>query len=316
MSIIQPVEGVALATAIDRNTYAGSADVAGILGVEGSFASPFEIACRKKGLTPPVESNEAMELGLYLENYVLRRYEKEQSQKIGRTQVFYRHPDWEFCGATVDGLVFDNGKPVKIVEAKTTADYKWHDLPARYKVQVQWQMGISGIHEADLCVLFLGSYARKVETFSIQFSQEFFDEALDSVIEFWQRYIKGRENPPVDYRDSTTEILKRIQATPGKSINLDDMADDLKRLAEIKAQAKELDNLKTGIENRIRAALDDAEIGLIQGKEACTLKTTAGRKSFDQERFKADQPELFAAYQKIGASYRTLRLKGIKDNGE
>lgn len=312
-TIIQPVDGVTLATAVDRNTYAGSADVAGILQVEGSFTSPFEISCRKKGLTPPSESNDAMELGLYLENYVLRRYEKDQSQKIGRTQVFYRHPDWDFCGATVDGLVFDQGKPTRIVEAKTTADYKWEDLPARYKVQVQWQMGISGIHEADLCVLFLGSYARKIETFSMQFDQEFFDLALDQVIEFWQRFVKGREIPPVDYRDGTTDILKRIQATPSKSINIDDLTDDLKQLTEIKAQSKELDNRKKELENRIRAAMDDAEIGLVNGETACTLKTTAGRKSFDQERFKADQPDMFAAYQKIGASYRTLRLKGISD---
>ncbi len=314
MSVIQPTTGPALAAAIDRNTYCGSADTAGILGVDGAFSSPFEIAMRKKGLTPPTESNEAMELGLYLENYVLRRYQDDQAAKIGRTQVFYRHPDWEFCGATVDGLVFDNGNPVKIVEAKTTADYKWDDVPERYKAQVQWQMGISGIYQADLAVLFLGSYARKVEIFQIPFSPEFFEGALDQVIEFWMRFVRGKELPPVDYRSGTTDLLKAIQATPGKEINIDNLADDLRQLVEIKAQIKELENRETEMTNRFRAALDDAEIGLINGKPAFTLKTTAGRKSFDQERFKADHPELFAAYQKTGAPYRTPRIgKGFSD---
>ena len=304
-TVILPVDNQSIAGSVDRSTYIGSADIASICGVPGSFGSPYEVASRKKHLIPPLEMNEAMEIGLALEDYVLSRYQREEGVKIGAVQVFCRHPDWVQIGCTVDALVFDaDGVPTRIVEAKTTGDYKWDEIPLKYECQVQWQMGILGVDEADLTVLHLPN--KQMKTYRIKFSPVVFDSMLDKAIEFWRYYVERPQMPPIDGHHATTDALKLIQATAGKMLNVDGLAARIEDLKVAKAIAKDADNAVEAITNELREALGDAEIGLIDGKTAISWKTSKTSR-LDTKSLKADMPEVYQQYTTETES-RTFRI--------
>lgn len=294
---------------IDRKTYLGSADIASLYGVEGAFGSPYEVWARKRGIAPPLEMTEAMEVGVILEDYVLSRYEREEGEKVGAKQVFFRHPDHEFCGCTVDGLIFNKmGLPVRIVEAKTTRDYKWDEVPLRYEAQVQWQMGCSGIGEADLTVLHRPDL--QLKTYRLQFNPSIFSALLDRAVDFWFGFIEPGMQPETDGLAATTEALKAIAASPGKVVEIDQLADRLDALKSAKLMAKEADERVEAITNELRAALGDAEAGTIAGQTAITWKSSFTSR-LDTKRLKSEMPDVYERFV-TKAESRTFRISGSK----
>lgn len=285
----------------DRSTYIGSADAAGLFGLSDAYNSAYSIFARKTGLAGPVEVNEAMQVGLVLEGYILQRYAREENCQIAAQQVFIQHPDYDFLGATLDGLVFADGNPIRIVEAKTTRDYKWDEVPLRYEAQVQWQMGISGIYEADLTVLHRPDL--QLKTYRMLFNPAIYDALVDKAVQFWYDHVETKSPPAVDGSESTLEALKQIQASPGESVSIDDLAQRVSALNLIKAQIKDLEGQKDLIENELRAALGEAEIGFIDGKQAVTWKAQSTTK-FDSKKFQAENQELYQKY----VSTNTIRV--------
>lgn len=291
--------------AIDRSTYLGSGDIASLFGVTDAFGSPYEVFARKTGQLPPKEMTEAMRVGLILEQYILDRYAKEENQTISVFQAFYRHADWDFLGCTADGIILDDqGKPLRIVEAKTTRDWKWDEVPLRYEAQVQWQMGISGIHEADLTVLHRPDL--QLNTYRLSFNPAIYEALVERAIDFWFGNVQANVAPEVDGTISTTEALKSIAAEPGKEIAIDNLAQRLEALKHVKSIIKEQEELRDTIENEIRLALGDAETGLIDGQRAVTWKTQKTTR-FDSKRFKEEQPETYGQYQ-VSSESRVLRI--------
>ena len=293
---------------IDRKTYLGSADIASLYGVEGAFGSPYEVWARKRGLAPPIEMNEAMEVGLILEDYVLSRYEREEGETIGAKQVFFRHPDYDFLGSTIDGLIMKDGRAVRIVEAKTTRDYKWDEVPLRYEAQVQWQMGVSGIGEADLTVLHRPDL--QLKTYRLQFNPTIFNVLLDRAVDFWMGFVEPGTAPETDGLSATTEALKAIAATPDKVVEIDHLADRLEALKAAKLMAKEAEERVEAITNELRAALGDAEIGTIAGEKAITWKSSFTSR-LDTKKLKAEEPALAERFTTKTES-RTFRIVGVK----
>ena len=293
---------------IDRATYCGSADTASLFGVEGAYGSPMSVFAEKTGAAPPKVMNEAMKVGVILEDYVLSRYEEEEGETIDAKQVFFRHPDYDFCGATVDGLIMNDGRPVRIVEAKTTRDYKWDEVPLTYEAQVQWQMGVSGIHEADLTVLHRPDL--QLKTYRLQFNRIIFEALLNRVVDFWLGFVVPGIPPEPDGHVATTEILKSIKAEPGKTIEIDHLKDRLAALKAAKLMAKQAEEQVEAITNELRAAMGDAEVACIDGQPAITWKSSLTSR-LDTKRLKAEKPDVYEAYVTQSES-RTFRLKGDK----
>jgi putative phage-type endonuclease len=290
---------------IDRKTYLGSADIAAIFGCEDAFSSPYGVWSKKMGFTPSNEISEAMRVGIILEAYILDRYGREENAKVGGQQVFYRHPDWDFLGCTIDGLIFDQvGNPLRIVEAKTTRDWSWTEVPLSYEAQVQWQMGVSGIYEADLTVLHRPDLSLK--TYRMTFNPSIYAALEERAIDFWFGHVQAGVPPAVDGTASTTEALKSIAADPGKEVAIDNLAQRLEALKQVKSVIQQQEELKDQIENEIRLALGHAETGLIDGQKAVTWKTQKTTR-FDSKRFKEEQPETYGQFQ-VSSESRVLRI--------
>lgn len=305
------IEIPAPSSPVDRASYIGSADIAAIFGVEGSFSSPYEVWARKRRILPPKEVTRPMEVGLVMEPTVLRWYSQDELSAVSLSQVFFRHSDWDFLGCTVDGLVFDGGKPVRIVEAKTSRDYRWDAVPLQYEAQVQWQMGISGIHQCDLAVLHRKDLDLAV--YRIDFNKATFDALEDHAIDFWKGFVETGKPPEVDATEATTEALKTIACNPGTQVAIDQLAERLLALESLKLSIKDQEAQKELIENEIRLAMGENEIGMINGIQALSLKTTRGRTTIDSKLLESQFPEAYAACKKTGSDFRTIRISKKKD---
>lgn len=300
-------------TAKPKRDYIGSAHIAGILGIDGAYGSPVSIAHQlKTGENDLDEDNlpDAVELGLELEEFVLRRYAKRERSEILQTQPHYRYPAWDCLGCTPDALVRGSDGVLRLVDAKVVGDYRWDEVPDRYEASSQWQIGIAhetnGVTECDLAVYHLP--ARMLKVYRVELNREWLDVAADRAIDWWRDYVIGGKIPPVDGKAATTAYMKRIPASTGKAVNLDHcptLVDDLEAAEDVFKAAEEDRDFKR---NLLFAEMGDAETVLIDGTPRFTWKQQAGRNSLDQKALEADYPEIFAQYVRRGKAFRVPRI--------
>lgn len=301
---------------VQRN-YIGSAHIAGILEIEGAYGTPFSIAHELKTGESVFDDDENLpepiSLGIELEPYVLKTYAKKEGAKINHTQPHFRMPGWDCLAATPDALVQSADGQYRLVDAKVVGDWKWSEVPLRYEASSQWQLGIAkaagaNVDECDLAVYHLP--ARRLVVYRVAFNAEWFDTAADYAIQWFKTYVQGDRMPPVNGHRTTTEILRRIQASVGKTVDLDGSL--VEALEAATAERKAAEERENAIRNKLFAQMGDAEIGLVDGKPRFTWKAQKGRESLDQKALKADHPDLFEAYTRTGASFRVARIVGGK----
>lgn len=299
-----------------KRDYIGSGHIAGVMRVDGAFSSQLAIARELKTGESNLDMDDLPEpvaLGIELEPYVLKAYARAERAEILMTQPHYRYPGWDCLGATPDALVKGADGALRLVDAKVVGDWKWDEVPLKYEASSQWQIGIAGevlgVRECDLAVYFLP--ARRLKVFRVTANPEWFDDAADYAIEFYRRYVIGSEIPPADGHRSTSEALKKLQASIGKVINIDDHVNLIAELEEAGAVLKAAEERRDTARNMLCAVMGDAEIGLVDGKPRFTWKAQQGRESLDQKALKADHPEIYEQYVRRGASFRVPRiLKG------
>lgn len=301
----------------ERRNYIGSAHIAGILEIEGAYGTPFSIAHELKTGESVFDDDENLpepiSLGIELEPYVLKSYAKKETAKIYHTQPHFRMPGWDCLAATPDAMVQSADGNYRLVDAKVVGDWKWSEVPLRYEASSQWQLGIARaagarVDECDLAVYHLP--ARRLVVYRVEFNAEWFETAADYAIQWFKMYVQGDRMPPVNGHRTTTEILRRIQASVGKTVDIDAAA--VAELEEATAARKAAEERENAIRNRLFAQMGDAEIGLVDGKPRFTWKAQKGRESLDQKALKADHPDLYEAYTRTGASFRVARIVGGK----
>ena len=117
----------------------------------------------------------------------------------------------------------------------------------------------------------------------------------------------------MDGSASCTEALaERFRGGVAESIELPSWAvAEVEAIRQLEAQKKELDAKITAGKNRLKEFMGDHETA-IWGTEneggRITWKTQKGRTSIDSKRLKADHPDIFDAYSKVGKPIRVFRI--------
>ncbi len=136
----------------------GASDTATVAGLSGSVV---KFWYQKKGLVADdFKPTEQMWWGTKLEDLIAERFEMETGEILVQKQLFLRHPEhpWLFC--TIDRLTIDGG----IVELKAMSSFgndredgfgfDPDNPPARWIVQAQQQMAITGEDEVRFAVFY------------------------------------------------------------------------------------------------------------------------------------------------------------------
>jgi len=293
-----------------REAGIGASEVAAILGLS-PWETPFSLWLRKTKQAPPVEENDAMRRGHYLEDAVVQWWMHETGEQVikaSAADIIYVHPEHPFMRVTPDRIV--KGRK-KILEVKSTAINMGETIPDYYMAQVQYQMYVTGIHQAELIYIQGGlTFGR----FIVEYDEEFAEFIAQKVTEFWyENVLGGKEPDAINVGDLSIKVPK---STPEKSIQADDRAmEQIAEIREKKAQYEALGKEIEALQDSLKMYMTDSEAILDEsGNILLTWKSGKDKTSFDSKAFAAENPDLYAKYCKTVPGARSFLIK--KQKGE
>lgn len=264
----------------------GGSDSASILGIS-PYRSVVEIWKDKLGASQVRESeSEFTHFGTVLEDVVRKEFELRTGLRVRKNNFLLQSDDYPFMIADLDGVIRNEDGSCSIFEAKTASAYKkeeWETgVPDEYYCQIQHYMAVTGYKSTYICALVGGN------SFYIHFVER--DEAyirnmIEKEREFWDCVVNKRR-PAVDGSDATTAYLNQEYAvSEQKEIILPSDADKIiKDYNWIEAQIKVLGEKKTECANKLKAMLEEAEVGRTEN-HTVTWKTVT-RRGLDTDKVK------------------------------
>ena len=199
-----------------------ASEIAVIMGLAPSaWGSPLALYLTKRGDIPEEElTSEPVMLGHYLEEYVCERFAERYPEyfQLGNGQHLYSHPDYPWRLATPDRVLTESedGEPVAVLEAKTSASYEdWgeegtDEIPVRYRSQVIWQMHVLELELAYVACLFMSSRKTKVYTVRMNAAANADLELMTKSAEDFLDMVASGTPPDIDWRDATRDALKKL----------------------------------------------------------------------------------------------------------
>jgi len=279
----------------------GGSDAGAVLGIS-PWKSPLQVYMDKVGASGPIQDNDSMFWGRTLEPVIRQRYADVTNRKVVVPDTLITHPKFEFMIGNLDGITSDN----RVLEIKTARSAEgWgepgsNEIPDSYMIQVQHYMLITAIPVADVAVLIGGSDFRIYE---IPAEPELMELMIEKETGFWSRVINRDPPEPITYQDM---LLKYGRTSKESRVQADAVAmAAVARLKEIKAIAKEEDELKTVI----MAAFGESDTLMDNNKVLATWKAGNGSKRFNAKLFEAENPELYKKYIVRSEPTRRLLLK-------
>lgn len=256
-----------------RSTGIGASEAAAALGID-PYKTTLELWGEKTGrITPPnLDDNEPVYWGKVIEPLIGQRFAHLTGRHVvhNADQVTARSEAVPFMLATLDFTQHDLDRPgVGALEAKTTSAWqtdKWEEAPPmRVQVQLQHQLAVAGLEWGSIACLVGG---QKLFSFDQGRNDRFIDEMVAQEEAFWQ-LVTSDTPPEVDPDDRrTADALKRLykKGSKGKTIALPpESAAWVDQRKTLKSQIKALEIEVETIDNKIKAAMGDAERGELPG---------------------------------------------------
>ena len=297
----------------------GGSDVGAICGVS-PFTSARQIYLNKTGQYPDsMQQNDAakerMHFGHMLEPIVADEYSQRTGNKIIAVNATLVHKDHPWALANVDRLIVDDdGRPVGILECKTTSEYmneEWEsgEILMSYIYQLNWYLWILGLEKGAFACLVGGNKFYYYDVFRN-------DELLENTIipaaeKFWFDNVLALKEPEMQATD--TDFANSIYSTVVKNSEItlpDDETNELARTVfDCKAKIKELTTIMEEAQNRIKDHLKDNEIGYT--KDYTIKWSPRSQTRVDTDRLKSEFPEVYAQVLKK-IEFRAMYVKGCQ----
>lgn len=311
----------------------GASEIGIIAGLAPeSRGSRWQLWAVKTGLlAPDHESSEVMETGTDLEAWLAWKFTKHTGLTVAGDHMMLTCPHIPWARCELDALVFDgqveepsldvalgaletkyhNGGPWSTERCDTVVvPPELHDLPGHYEAQVQWQMLCSGLERAWVGALHAWG---KYRIYEVARDQQVIDALVEAAADFWQ-LVQTDTPPALDGigRDVTSKALATVFGEGGGGeVDLSHLRDQHAAWVLTKAELKAAKENETDLANEIKAAMGNAEIGLIDGEVAVTWRKTKPVRRIDVDRLRAEQPEIAAEYS-TEEPMRRLLPKGTK----
>ena len=267
----------------------GASEAAAILGVS-PYKSALQLYCEKLELVEP-DASEAEHLywGRMLERPIARRYADVTGRRVVPCEpwTLRRSRQHSFMVATLDALTwpvrhetasaYEEAKSVMPLEIKNVGVYKGEDWaeepPLAFQIQVQHQLAVTGLGAASIAALIGGN---RLVWFDVARNDKFITLLIEKESEFWAR-LQATDPPPVDGSEAGKALLRALypRETPGLVVNLpgEAMAWDAE-LQEVKDLGKQYDAKKQELENKLKAAIGEAETGVLPNGTTYTWKAS------------------------------------------
>ena len=237
----------------------GGSDAGAIMGVH-PYKGMFGVWADKKGYGEAVEDNEAMRQGRDLEDYVARRFSEKTGLTVRREYGMMRSRNHPFMQANIDRRI--KGERAGL-ECKTSRDiymkrYRNGEFPMEYYCQCLHYMAVTGWDAWYLAVLVYGT---DLLIFKIcrEEAQDDIDRLIEAEEAFWTRYMEDGRTPPPDDLPATGRVLDGMwMGETGGSMDATLTQDaTIDELIALRAEKRALEKRITGIENRLKAEMEE-----------------------------------------------------------
>lgn len=293
---------------LDRRTYLGSSDVAGILGLS-PWSTPLDVYLDKVEGKQPVISEAKLKIlqrGKRLEPYVLDMLTIEHSIELIHRNNRYLDRQHKFLAAEIDAETSDG----RNVEGKTTGDFYdkslWgeegsDDVPIYYAAQCMHGMMCNGAASTLLPVM-LGIDDFRV--YEIHRDESTIAAIRETELEFWDR-VQRRDPPPPS---NAADVLRMYPTDSGATKQAtDDMVQVVNEFKAKKKEAKFIAGELEDLADQIKLFMLDATT-LSYGSRALLTWKEQKTKRFNIDLFRANHPKIAATYTRTDSS-RVLRPK-------
>ncbi len=293
-----------------RQAGIGGSDAGTILGVN-KWKSKTQLFFEK--VNPELKQqvdNEFIYWGNVLEDVVAKEFEARTGKKVRKNNKMLRHPEHEFMLANLDRVIVGEKA---LLECKTTSQYnidQWKDdeIPASYLCQIQHYMAVTGYEKAYIAVLCGGNQFIWKE---VPRDDELIEIIINAEKDFWYNNVLAGVIPEIDGSDATKDFLNHMYKDIDENeVQLsDDVETLLTALEQVKQEEKELKELKTQYENKIKHILGNNLSGKTSGYQI-TWKPQV-RKTLDTKKIREIYGEQLDPYYKETET-RVLKIKQIK----
>lgn len=285
----------------------GGSEAAAIVGLN-PWKSAFQLWMEKTGQVEPedLSDNEYVYWGNVLEQAVADRFCELTGKKV-QLRGMLQDDEYPYMLASVDRMVVGENAGLECKKTNAFNNKAWADdeLPDSYYIQCQWYMMVTGCEKWYIAVLIGGN---KFIWKEVPRNAADIEALRKDAVDFWSMVTTGTM-PPVDGSENCSNALaQKFKGKKDLAINLPAAAKYcIDRLREIKETIVELEGQKKLSENELKAMLGDAEIGVI-GEDRVSWKVQNGRITVDSKRLKAERPEIYSKYSKVGNSIRVFKV--------
>ena len=302
---------------VDRSQYIGGSDIGAILGLS-KFKSPLEVWMEKTGKEGNRKDSLPLRFGSFAESFVASEYSRATGYQLLHDESAHIHPQFSYMSAHIDRFVLGDGvdaSPTKILECKTAnafAKSEWgqvgsDEVPMSYLCQVIWYMGITGIDQGDLAVLFGNSDFR---IYAIERDKTLEELIIQKAIHFWNEYVL-KDIPPPPSSEADCQLLFS-KGNGAQRIEADQEIYELtKQLHLLNQQMSQYEEEISAIKQRVMNAMGQAESLHYQGQLLATWKAPKPSYRLDTKRIEQDHPDLYEQYRTPVQNSRRLVVKNL-----
>ncbi len=273
-----------------RRQSIGASESAGIFGVGYSNQSPLTIWHEKRSPIPAVDAarEKRFRCGQVLQPAILQLFTEETHIRVEDPGEFTvrMHAEHPWMSATLDGVCDHPLHGLGVVEAKNVsgflaADWKKDEPPLKHQIQVQHQLAVTGYSYGYLVGLVGGN---EVAIRLLKRNDRFINDALIPKLEEFWNCVESGEQPEIDGSMATAQLLARLFPDDnGEAKQLPpESADWDAELAELRPRLKEIKARKDELDNKMKAAIGEAAIGVLPDGAQYTFKTS-DRKGYTVE---------------------------------
>ena len=261
-----------------RRKVVGASEAGALVG-EHEYLTYWGLWARKKGKLPPVQDNEAMERGRYLEAVAVKMI-RDRNPTWDVIQPDAHYAD-EQCGigATPDLIVHDPERGQGVIQIKSVAPSvfrkAWRDdkPPTWIAVQALIEADLTGSTWAAVAPLVV-DYGIELPIIDIPLHAGIVDTVKTEALAFWELVFSDREPDP-DYRRDSALIRAALGPEDGSEI---DLSQDLEVVLMLSAREALMERIKADerdkaeIDGRLVHRMGNASVARFNGGRI-TLKT-------------------------------------------
>jgi len=284
-----------------RKSGIGASDSPNILDLT-TWGSALSVYLDKIGESDDFDITERMEIGLDIEDTIVKIFKKRTGLKVHRITKELWSKDHSFLFATPDGRVVGQRAGIECKNIGIYDKSKWEgNIPDQYMIQCQHGMLVTGYDKWYLAALFSGN---RFEYYEIHRDQELIDMLISKLTSFWKENVLKRVIPSAQSTDSeilTSRFPEGIENDPPIKFGKD-VEEILKEYDHAKQMAKNYTRKKDECANLLKQKLGDNKFGWTN-RHAVSWSRWDVQK-IDADRLKDEKPDIYKDYLKSSKTGR------------